>query len=114
MWKWLKDMGSAHSAPKHDYNGPLFGGHYPGDFSIRRNRPDTNKPLPPPPPPKETRSVRFGNDPPAWVFYKNRPADENLANTRYCYSPPTSNRSNTTPPPAYGTWDEGPLIVRNQ
>ncbi|WVW80471.1 hypothetical protein I302_102453 [Kwoniella bestiolae CBS 10118] len=103
-------MGSSHSTPRHYYNGPLFGGHYPGDFSIRHNIPNTNKPLPAPP--KESRSVRFSNYPPAWVFYKNRPADENLANTRYC-SPP-STRSNNTPPPAYGTWEEGPLTVRNQ
>lgn len=30
-------MGNRQSqpAPRHDFNGRLFGGHYPGDFSIR-------------------------------------------------------------------------------
>lgn len=27
---------SQQPAPRHDFNGPLFGGHYPGDFSIIR------------------------------------------------------------------------------
>ncbi|WWC88182.1 uncharacterized protein L201_003087 [Kwoniella dendrophila CBS 6074] len=103
-------MGSSQSAPRHDYNGPLFGGHYAGDFSIRRNRPDLNKPLPPPPP---SKSVRCGVDPPAWEFYKNRPTDENLVNTRYCPPPPPTTSSGGTPPPAYGTWDEKGLTVRN-
>ncbi|WVF70974.1 hypothetical protein IAT40_005770 [Kwoniella sp. CBS 6097] len=104
------------SAPRHDYNGPLFGGHYPGDFSIRRDRPDVNKPLPPPPPPPpqpRTKTVRFGVDPPAWEFYKNRPSDENTYNTRFCSPPPSKTTTTMSPPPAYGTWDEKGLTVRN-
>lgn len=27
---------SQQPVPRHDFNGPLFGGHYPGDFSIIR------------------------------------------------------------------------------
>lgn len=29
------EMGAAQSGPAHDFRGPLFGGHYAGDFSIR-------------------------------------------------------------------------------
>ncbi|WVQ96978.1 hypothetical protein IAU59_004087 [Kwoniella sp. CBS 9459] len=100
------------STPGHDYNGPLFGGHYAGDFSIRA---DVNKPLPPTP---QSKTVRFAADPPPWEFYKNRPSDENTYNTRYC-SPPAAEVSASTspsarsPPPAYGTWDEKILTVRN-
>ncbi|WRT65982.1 uncharacterized protein IL334_002933 [Kwoniella shivajii] len=108
-------MGSSHSSQRHERDGPLFGGHYPGDFSIRNNKSDYNKPLPALP---ERKSVRFGSDPPAWKFYKNRPADENLANTRYCPPPPphpVSNRSDSiSPPPAYGKWDEKSFTIRNQ
>ncbi|OCF42869.1 hypothetical protein I317_03346 [Kwoniella heveanensis CBS 569] len=109
-------MGNANSRPtprRRDYNGPLFGGHYPGDFSIRGNNyPDMNKPLPPAP---RSKTVRFTANPPAWEFYKNRPSDENTYNTRFC--PPSPHHSSTTPnmspPPAYGTWDEKELTVRN-
>jgi hypothetical protein len=34
MKRWFK-MGNAQSAPPQDRNGPLFAGHYPGDFSLR-------------------------------------------------------------------------------
>ncbi|WVQ85712.1 hypothetical protein IAT38_007878 [Cryptococcus sp. DSM 104549] len=111
-------MGNGHSRapPRHDFNGPLFGGHYPGDFSIRNNRPDYNKPLPPVP---ESKSVRFGADPPAWEFYRHRPSDENTANTRYCnpqsLSPEQSQPPRISPPPAYGAWYDGKgMTVRNQ
>lgn len=88
MW-WQRMMGNRQSyapPPQHDYNGPLFGGHYAGDFSIRvsrhlslcpasrsspllldvslirqKGRANLNKALPPPPP---TKSVRFGAAPP--------------------------------------------------
>lgn len=32
---WFTDMGNRFSAQRQDYNGPYFGGHYAGDFSIR-------------------------------------------------------------------------------
>ena len=32
---WFTDMGNKFSAQRQDYNGPYFGGHYAGDFSIR-------------------------------------------------------------------------------
>ncbi|WWC60629.1 uncharacterized protein I303_103203 [Kwoniella dejecticola CBS 10117] len=110
-------MGLAQSHPRHNYDGPLFGGHYPGDFSIRRNKPpNVNKDLPPPP-----KSVRFGNDPPAWEFYQHRPPDENLVNTRYLQYTPSVGSGNGsgsggigTPPPAYGTWDEKGFTIQNQ
>ncbi|WWC68337.1 uncharacterized protein I206_102262 [Kwoniella pini CBS 10737] len=104
-------MGSAQSHPRHNYNGPLFGGHYSSDFSIGRNKLNINKALPPTP-----KSVRFGNDPPAWEFYRHRPTDENLANTRYCSPHANGGGSGNsgTPPPAYGTWDEKGFTIRNQ
>ncbi|KIR30607.1 hypothetical protein I307_03718 [Cryptococcus deuterogattii 99/473] len=100
---------SQQPAPRHHFNGPLFGGHYPGDFSIRgRGMPDLNKALPPLPNSKKTR---FGSDPPPWIFYKHRPPDENLANTtRYCSPgalyPEAPPEQKISPPPAYGTWND--------
>ncbi|WVR05583.1 hypothetical protein IAU60_002602 [Kwoniella sp. DSM 27419] len=107
-------MGQSYSTPRRDHNGPLFGGHHHGDFSIRRQPVDVNKPLPLT---TKTKSVKFGHNPPAWVFYKARPADENLGNTRYCAPPPATlhhQQQRTTPPPSYGTWDDKALYVRNQ
>ncbi|KAI9634441.1 uncharacterized protein MKK02DRAFT_28183 [Dioszegia hungarica] len=49
---------------QHQYDGPLFGGHYAGDFSLRRQqdtRVNTNKALPAVP---DSRGVRFGAAPP--------------------------------------------------
>ncbi|KAL0252945.1 hypothetical protein I308_102339 [Cryptococcus tetragattii IND107] len=100
---------SQQPAPRHDFNGPLFGGHYPGDFSIIRGRgmSDLNKALPPLP---NIKKARFGSDPPPWIFYKHRPPDENLANTRYCYPgalyPEAPPEQKISPPPAYGTWND--------
>ncbi|GFZ43369.1 hypothetical protein JCM24511_01089 [Saitozyma sp. JCM 24511] len=100
------------------YDGPLFGGHYPGDFSLKR-RPDVNKPLPAVP---QSKSVRFGPSPPAWEFYRDAPSCDNTANTRYC-SPASAPGSygQTTPPPPYGYGygqvyeaDRGPLWVWNR
>ncbi|WWD18219.1 hypothetical protein CI109_102669 [Kwoniella shandongensis] len=79
---------------------------------------ELNKPLPQVP--EQTKTVRFGYDPPAWEFYANRPTDENLANTRYCsphHSASPLTRTRITPPPAYKTWswyDEKGFVVTNQ
>ncbi|ODO12112.1 hypothetical protein I350_00898 [Cryptococcus amylolentus CBS 6273] len=115
-------MGNAQSnyQGRADLNGPLFGGHYPGDFSIRggqqQHQPDINKPLPPTP---RTKTVNFGTDPAPWVFYKHRPPDENLVNTRYCHpsyrSPSPPQQQQVSPPPPYASWiDEKGLVVQNQ
>ncbi|CAD6590114.1 MAG: hypothetical protein TREMPRED_005620, partial [Tremellales sp. Tagirdzhanova-0007] len=86
----------------HNHDGPYFGGHYPGDFSIRRRPPDLNKPLPNLPP----RSVRFGAPPPAWQFYRQAPPWDNTANTRYCHMSLNQGYQNA-PPPAYSVLPGG-------
>ncbi|OXC65128.1 hypothetical protein AYX13_05740 [Cryptococcus neoformans] len=118
MFGSYSNMGNRQSQPalRHDFNGPLFDGHYPGDFSTRRGTPNLNKALPPLP---NIKKARFGSDPPPWIFYKHRPPDENLANTRYCnpgaLSPETPPEQRISPPPAYGAWnnEKSRMTVRN-
>ncbi|KAK4686919.1 hypothetical protein P7C73_g3193, partial [Tremellales sp. Uapishka_1] len=117
---WARIMGNNQSSYNYrdrprDYNGPLFGGHYKGDFSIRNQQPNMNKDLPAPPP---LRSVQFGPSPPAWEFYKNAPSSDNTANTRYCSpadSPNSSAGQRATPPPLYnGHPGQGEMKIWNR
>ncbi|WVN85512.1 uncharacterized protein L203_100659 [Cryptococcus depauperatus CBS 7841] len=99
--------------PRQEYHGVSFAAHHglapppyhPGKSRGKRSRRDIDKPLPHAP---KSKCVSFGANSTPWVFYKHRPPDENIANTRYCHRSyldvGSDGNLGYSPPPAYGAW----------